>query len=123
MSKMYTKPGRGNEKFLYDSNGKCVGRGVTDKNGKTIYSGAGGYIGKSYTTPAGTVKHFDSNNNYVGTGINRSGVSPIVGNDPKPENTSRTVSGERSEKEKIKEAVGLVSLGIIIFCILIAIFS
>lgn len=78
MSKIYSKPGYGNEKILYDSNGKVIGRGVTDRNGKTIYSGAGGYVGKSYNTSIGTVKHFDSNNNFVGTGINRSGFSTII---------------------------------------------
>ncbi len=77
MSKMYSKSGRGNEKFLYDSSGRCIARGVTDKSGKTIYSGAGGYVGKSFETGHGTVKHYDSDNRYVGTGISRSGISTI----------------------------------------------
>ena len=77
MSKYYEKDvGRG-EKLLYDSSGKCVGRGVTDKYGRTIYSGKGGYMGKSYETGHGTVKYFDTDNNYVGGGIKRSGVSSI----------------------------------------------
>lgn len=79
MSKYYEKSVGNGEKFLYDSNGKCIGRGVTDKNGKTIYSGAGGYVGKSYETGHGVIKHYDSNNNYVGGGIKRSGVSTIQG--------------------------------------------
>ena len=77
MSKYYEKSVGKGEKFLYDSSGKCIGRGVTDKNGKTIYSGAGGYIGKSYETGHGTIKHYDSNNNYVGTGVKRSDISAI----------------------------------------------
>lgn len=79
MPKYYEKSVGNGEKFLYDSNGKCIGRGITDKNGKTIYSGAGGYVGKSYETGHGTIKHYDSDNNFVGSGIKRSGVSTIQG--------------------------------------------
>ena len=79
MSRYYEKSVGNGEKFLYDSSGKCVGRGVTDKNGKTIYSGESGYVGKSYETGHGTVKYFDSDNNYVGDGFKRSEVSKIEG--------------------------------------------
>ena len=79
MERYYEKDVGNGKKLLYDSSGKCVGRGVTDKSGKTIYSGAEGYAGKSYETGHGTVKYFDSDNNYVGGGIKRSGMSTIEG--------------------------------------------
>ncbi len=79
MSKYYEKSVGNGKKLLYDGSGKCIGRGVTDKSGKTIYSGAGGYAGKSYETGHGTVKYFDSDNNYVGGGFAHSEGSTIHG--------------------------------------------
>ena len=38
MGRYYEKSVGNGEKLLYDSDGKCIGRGVTDRNGKTIYS-------------------------------------------------------------------------------------
>ena len=79
MGRYYEKSVGNGEKLLYDSDGKCIGRGVTDKNGKTIYSGESGCAGKSYEAGHSTVKYFDADNNYVGGGIKRSGVSKIEG--------------------------------------------
>lgn len=79
MSDMYSKPGHGNSRFLYDGNGNVIGRGVTDSSGKTIYTGTDGqYIGKSYDMPSGTTKYVNANNEYVGRGFSHSvGVSKI----------------------------------------------
>ena len=79
MSTMHSKQGPGNSRFLYDSNGNVVGRGVTGSSGKTIYTGTDGqYIGKSYDMPSGTSKYVDSNNEYIGTGItHKNGISSI----------------------------------------------
>ena len=104
MSKYYEKSVSKGEKFLYDSDGKCIGRGVTDKNGKTVYSGAGGYVGKSYETGQGIVKHYDSNNNYVGSGIKRNNVSTIQGNDTP--NANHRPKGQKSSPTSKPEGEG-----------------
>ena len=79
MSTMHSKQGPGNSRFLYDSNGNIVGRGVTDYSGKTIYTGTDGqYIGKSYDMPSGASKYVNFNNEYIGTDIpHKSGISSI----------------------------------------------
>ena len=94
MSNMYSKPGYGKEKILYDSNGIVIGRGVTDSNGKTIYTGTNGqYVGKSYEMPSGTTKYYDANNNYAGTGISHSaGASRIDCSGGVPMSSSRNTS-------------------------------
>ena len=70
MSNMYSKPGHGKERILYDDKGTVIGRGVTNSNGKTIYTGTDGkYIGKSYEMPSATIKYYNADNNYAGTGI------------------------------------------------------
>lgn len=100
MPRIYEKSTSNGEKFLYDENGKCIGRGVTDKSGMTIYHGTDGYTGKSYETRHGTIKHFDADGNYAGGGVKHSGISAVnCGESKKTEHTS---NGNSYNAEKIK---------------------
>jgi len=121
MSKYYEKSVSKGEKFLYDSDGKCIGRGVTDKNGKTIYSGSGGYVGKSYETGHGVTKHFDSDNNYVGSGFSHSTGSTIIGDDNG--HINRSSSNSHSSSASKPEGEGcMVTLGCVFIIGLIYLF-
>ena len=100
MPRMYEKSTGNGEKFLYDENGKCIGRGVADKSGKTIYHGADGYAGKSYETAHGTVKHFDAKGNYAGGGVKHSGISVVDCGEAKNAKHSTSENSYNTEKSK-----------------------
>ena len=124
MSKYYEKSVGNGEKFLYDSSGKCIGRGVTDNSGRTIYSGSGGYVGKSYETGHGVTKHYDSDNNYVGSGFTHSTGSTIIGNDNKSSvHTNCSTSNSHSSSASKPEGEGcMVTLGCVFILGLIYLF-
>lgn len=74
MAKMYTKSSPTGETYLYNGEGKLVGRGHTDPSGTTRFTGDGGnYIGRSDSGLFGRKKMFASDGSYLGSTAERFG--------------------------------------------------
>ena len=70
MGKMFMKPGPLGDTYLYDGNGKLVGRGFPDSYGITRFTGTNGkYIGRSEPGLFGGTKLFGADGSYKGTSV------------------------------------------------------
>lgn len=77
MGKMFTKPGPFGDTYLYDGNGKLVGRGFTDSHGTTRFTGTDGkYIGRSDPGLFGSTKLFNADGSYKGTSVESLAMRP-----------------------------------------------
>ena len=75
MAKMYTKSSPSGETYLYNGEGKLVGRGHTEHSGTTRFTGhSGNYIGRSDSGLFGGKKMFDSDGIYIGSAVERFGM-------------------------------------------------
>lgn len=77
MGKMFMKPGPFGDTYLYDDNGKLVGRGFADSHGTTRFTGTDGkYIGRSDPGLFGGTKLFDADGSYKGTSVESLAMRP-----------------------------------------------
>lgn len=75
MAKMYTKSSPFGETYLYNGEGKLVGRGRADSSGTTRFTGQrGDYIGRCDPGLFGGSKLFGSDGSFMGTAAERFGM-------------------------------------------------
>lgn len=75
MAKMYTKSSPLGETYLYNEDGKLLGRGRTDSAGTTRFTGQNGtYIGRCDPGLLGGRKMFGADGSFAGTAADRFGM-------------------------------------------------